>query len=85
MSGPQDEFQPGTEGLEAPTGPDTTQNDYTSRTGQKDHMPVQSDDNPVEDPIDPNTADSDEQLGSYSQSSEELSLTLTSTRRCRRH
>lgn len=41
----------------------TTQNDYVSRTGQKDTVPVQSDDAPVEDPIDEETADSDKQLG----------------------
>ncbi|KAK4493842.1 hypothetical protein PRZ48_015027 [Zasmidium cellare] len=39
-----------------------TDNDYTSRTGQKDHIPVQKDDDTVEDPIDPETADSDQQL-----------------------
>jgi hypothetical protein len=37
-------------------------NDYKSRTGQGE-IPVQGDDMPVEDPIDPATADSDEQLG----------------------
>lgn len=37
-------------------------NDYKSRTGQSE-IPVQADDKPVEDPIDPETADSDEQLG----------------------
>nr|POF04173.1 hypothetical protein CFP56_21928 [Quercus suber] len=37
-------------------------NDYTSRPGQKDVVPVQSDDAPVEDPIDGETADSDQQL-----------------------
>ncbi|TKA80463.1 hypothetical protein B0A49_00847 [Cryomyces minteri] len=35
--------------------------DYTSRTGQSE-VPVQSDSAPVEDPIDPATADSDETL-----------------------
>ncbi|KAF2167212.1 hypothetical protein M409DRAFT_22641 [Zasmidium cellare ATCC 36951] len=39
-----------------------TENEYTSRTGQKSHIPVQSDDATVEDPIDPATADSDQQL-----------------------
>ena len=39
-------------------------NDYKSRTGQS-HIPVQSDDAPVEDPIDANTADSDQQLGMF--------------------
>jgi hypothetical protein len=37
-------------------------NDYKSRTGQSE-VPVQGDDKPVEDPINPETADSDEQLG----------------------
>ncbi|KAF2765252.1 hypothetical protein EJ03DRAFT_319771 [Teratosphaeria nubilosa] len=41
---------------------DSVDNDYTSRTGQKEHIPVQKDEDPVEDPIDPNTADSDQQL-----------------------
>lgn len=40
-----------------------TDNDYTSRTGQKDHIPVQKDEDTVEDPIDAETADSDQQLG----------------------
>ena len=43
-------------------GGDATDNDYKSRTGQS-HIPVQSDDAPVSDPIDPATADSDETLG----------------------
>ena len=47
---------------EGPAG-DAVDNDYTSRTGQKDYIPVQKDEAPVEDPIDPETADSDEQLG----------------------
>lgn len=37
-------------------------NDYVSRTGQS-QIPVQKDEAPVEDPIDPATADSVEQLG----------------------
>jgi hypothetical protein len=37
-------------------------NDYISRPGQKDIVPVQRDDAPVEDPIDPATANSDAQL-----------------------
>jgi len=48
------------DGGDAPTG-DVQDNDYQSRTGQ-DQIPVQADDKPVEDPIDPATADSDEQL-----------------------
>lgn len=40
------------------------QNDYQSRPGQKEAgVPVQADEVEVEDPIDPETADSDEALG----------------------
>ena len=46
---------------DVPAG-DAVDNDYKSRTGQS-HIPVQSDEAPVADPIDPNTADSDETLG----------------------
>ena len=38
-------------------------NDYVSRTGQKENVPVQTDEAAVEDPIDPATADSDATLG----------------------
>lgn len=48
-------------GGDVPAG-DPVDNDYKSRTGQS-HIPVQSDTAPVEDPIDPTTADSDETLG----------------------
>lgn len=43
-------------------GGDPVDNDYKSRTGQH-HIPVQGDEAPVSDPIDPATADSDETLG----------------------
>ena len=43
-------------------GGDSIDNDYKSRTGQS-HIPVQSDEAPVSDPIDPASADSDETLG----------------------
>ncbi|KAF8857837.1 hypothetical protein BDZ45DRAFT_674447 [Acephala macrosclerotiorum] len=47
---------------DAPAG-DAQDNDYISRTGQKQGpIPVQSDNDAVEDPIDGATADSDEQL-----------------------
>lgn len=46
---------------DAPTG-DVKDNDYVSRTGQ-DQIPVQKDELPVTDPIDPATADSHETLG----------------------
>ncbi|GAM90527.1 hypothetical protein ANO11243_085710 [Dothideomycetidae sp. 11243] len=49
------------ESQDVPSG-DAGDNDYVSRTGQKDHIPVQSDDAPVEDNINADTADSDEQL-----------------------
>lgn len=66
MSAPNEDFQPAGEGLEQGTTADTTQNDYTSRTGQKQApVPVQSDNDPIEDPIDANKADSDEQLGMH--------------------
>ncbi|MCJ1266287.1 hypothetical protein MMC22_006170 [Lobaria immixta] len=45
---------------DAPTG-DVKDNDYVSRTGQH-QIPVQKDELPVNDPIDPVTADSDETL-----------------------
>ncbi|KEF61396.1 uncharacterized protein A1O9_02962 [Exophiala aquamarina CBS 119918] len=61
MSTPNDDYQPGTEGVEASHTADTTQNDYKSRTGQS-HIPVVGDDSKIEDPIEANTADSDEQL-----------------------
>jgi hypothetical protein len=69
MSAPDDDFQPTGEGLEQGTTADTIQNDYTSRTGQKQApIPVQSDNDAIEDPIDPAKADSDEQLGMLSHS-----------------
>ncbi|MCJ1335158.1 hypothetical protein MMC09_000424 [Bachmanniomyces sp. S44760] len=58
------------EQMNDPTGGDVPSgvkgdNDYTSRTGQKtSSIPVQKDEDPVEDPIDPATADSDETLAS---------------------
>ena len=42
---------------------DAVDNDYVSRTGQKEHIPVQSDEASIEDPIDSATADSDQVLG----------------------
>lgn len=46
---------------EAPSS-DVKDDSYVSRTGQN-QIPVQSDNKPVEDPINPATADSDETLG----------------------
>jgi hypothetical protein len=48
---------------EIPTG-EFEDNEYKSRTGQNE-IPVQADDKPVEDPIDPETADSDATLGKF--------------------
>ncbi len=64
MSAPDAEFQPTGNSFEGSNGADTVQNDYKSRTGQS-QIPVQSDETAVQDPIDPKTADSDEQLGAY--------------------
>ncbi|KAK0968785.1 hypothetical protein LTS01_016580 [Friedmanniomyces endolithicus] len=48
---------------EVPSGTGASDNDYVSRTGQKEApVPVQKDEDSVEDPIDPATADSDEVL-----------------------
>ncbi|KAI1081883.1 hypothetical protein F5B20DRAFT_578662 [Whalleya microplaca] len=47
---------------DAPSGR-VADNDYVSRSGHKgEQIPVQSDDDRIEDPIDGATADSDEQL-----------------------
>ncbi|PHH70538.1 hypothetical protein CDD80_5943 [Ophiocordyceps camponoti-rufipedis] len=40
----------------------SSETDYVSRQGDKAEIPVQADDVRVEDPIDENTADTDEQL-----------------------
>ncbi len=63
MSAPNDDYQPGSEGVEGGHTADTTQNDYKSRTGQS-QIPVVSDDAPIEDGVNGATADSDAQLGS---------------------
>lgn len=49
-----------------PSSGSTTDKDYVSRSGQKDHIPVQKDGDPVEDLIDPETANSDKTLGEIS-------------------
>ena len=63
MSSADDQYEQKNDltGGDVPAG-DVQDNDYKSRTGQS-HIPVQSDDKPVEDPIDAATADSDETLG----------------------
>ena len=63
MSSADDQYEQQNDltGGDVPAG-DAQDNDYKSRTGQS-HIPVQSDDKAVEDPIDPATADSDETLG----------------------
>ena len=68
MSAPNDDYQPGSEGVEGGHTADTRQNDYKSRTGQS-QIPVVGDDARVEDGIDERTADSDAQLGLLSGSS----------------
>lgn len=66
MSSADDQYEQQNDvtGGDVPAG-DSMDNDYKSRTGQHTHMPVQADDKPVEDPIDPATADSDETLGMF--------------------
>ena len=63
MSSADDQYEQQNDvvGGDIPAG-DAGDDDYKSRTGQS-HIPVQSDKAPVEDPIDPATADSDETLG----------------------
>ena len=63
MSSADDQYEQQNDvtGGDVPAG-DAQDNDYKSRTGQS-HIPVQSDDKAVEDPIDAATADSDETLG----------------------
>ena len=75
MSSADDQYEQKNDALsgDVPAG-DAQDNDYKSRTGQS-HIPVQSDDKPVEDPIDPATADSDETLGTS------VSFTICSTSR----
>ncbi|KAL9638082.1 MAG: hypothetical protein Q9164_001799 [Protoblastenia rupestris] len=62
MSSADDQYESKNDvtGGDVPAG-DSMDNDYASRTGQS-HIPVQKDDKPVEDPIDPASADSDQQL-----------------------
>ena len=63
MSSADDQYEQQNDAIggNVPTG-DAQDNDYKSRTGQY-QIPVQKDDAPVNDPIDPATADSDETLG----------------------
>ena len=86
MSSADDQYEQQNDvtGGDVPAG-DAGDNDYKSRTGQS-HIPVQSDQAPVEDPIDPATADSDETLGmSFSLSVRLPTLTSNSKRRQRGH
>jgi hypothetical protein len=64
MSAPNDEYQPGTEGVEGAHTADTNQNDYKSRPGQSE-IPVVGDDAKIEAGINEATADSDAQLGMH--------------------
>jgi len=50
---------------DAPAG-NPINNDYKIRSGQTGGIPVQGDEAPVNDPIDPATADSDKTLGEQS-------------------
>lgn len=63
MSSADDQYEQQNDGVtgDVPAG-DSKDNDYASRSGQY-QIPVQKDDLPVEDPINPATADSDETLG----------------------
>ena len=63
MSSADDQYEQQNDivGGDVPAG-DKQDNDYVSRTGQSE-IPVQKDEASVEDPIDPNQADSDETLG----------------------
>lgn len=64
MSSADDQYEQQNDAVQGdvPAG-DAGDDDYTSRTGQKQApVPVQKDSDPVEDPIDANSADSDEQL-----------------------
>ena len=79
MSAPDAEYQPTDVGAELPAGTDTTQDDYKSRTGQS-HISVVSDSANIEDPIDPKTADSDEQLGMFASPISDLMLTMIQSR-----
>ncbi|KAF2016336.1 hypothetical protein BU24DRAFT_422682 [Aaosphaeria arxii CBS 175.79] len=55
-----DQYEQQNDFAQGPAG-DSMDDDYKSRSGQC-QIPVQSDSAPIEDPIDPATADSDEQL-----------------------
>lgn len=63
MSSADDQYEQQNDvtGGDVPSG-NNIDNDYTSRTGQY-QIPVQKDEAPVEDPINPDTADSDQTLG----------------------
>ncbi|KAI4257424.1 MAG: hypothetical protein LQ352_001660 [Teloschistes flavicans] len=62
MSSADDQYEQQNDvtGGDVPSG-NNIDNDYTSRTGQY-QIPVQKDEAPVEDPINPDTADSDQTL-----------------------
>ena len=63
MSSADDQYEQKNDptGGDVPAG-DAKDNSYASRTGQY-QVPVQKDEAPVEDPINPANADSDEMLG----------------------
>lgn len=64
-------------GSDVPNG-DVIDNSYVSRTGQSE-IPVQSDNKPVGDPIDPATADSDETLGMFDGADSRFSILNSNT------
>lgn len=65
MSSADDQYEQQNDSVkgDVPAG-DAKDNDYASRSGQY-QIPVQKDEAPVNDPIDPATADSDETLGMF--------------------
>ena len=71
MSSADDQYEQANDAVsgDVPSG-DVQDNDYASRTGQSE-IPVQKDSAPVEDPIDPATADSDKMLGKFDPSGHE--------------
>ena len=72
MSSADDQYEQKNDltGGDVPAG-DVKDNSYASRTGQN-QIPVQKDEAPVEDPIDPATADSDKMLGMIFHTMQEL-------------
>lgn len=72
MSSADDQYEQQNDvtGGDVPSG-SKIDNDYASRTGQY-QIPVQKDEAPVADPINPDTADSDQTLGMFSRASSSM-------------